>query len=70
MSGSSLARRQLEQADEFDHVIENDELNRAVNELTQLVVGLRNLGSFHALTMIESRLDDLLENASIRATPS
>jgi guanylate kinase len=35
-----LARRQLEQADEFDHVIENDQLDRAVNELTQLVAGL------------------------------
>jgi guanylate kinase len=35
-----LARRQLEQADEFDHVIENDDLGRAVGELTQLVAGL------------------------------
>ena len=35
-----LARRQLEQADEFDHVVENDELDRAVNELTRLVAGL------------------------------
>jgi len=36
----ALARRQLEQADDFDHVIENDELDRAVDELTQLVSGL------------------------------
>jgi guanylate kinase len=35
-----LARHQLEQADEFDHVIENDVLERAVGELTQLVAGL------------------------------
>ena len=35
-----LARRQLEQADEFDHVIENDVLERAIGELTQLVTGL------------------------------
>ena len=35
-----LARRQLEQAGEFDHVIENDVLERAVDELTQLVAGL------------------------------
>ncbi len=35
-----LARRQLEQADEFDHVIENDILERAAGELTQLVSGL------------------------------
>jgi len=35
-----LARRQLEQADEFDHVIENDDLDRAVRELTKLVSGL------------------------------
>ena len=36
----ALARRQLEQADEFDHVVENDELERAVEELTALVSGL------------------------------
>ena len=35
-----LARRQLQQADQFDYVIENDQLDRAVNELTQLVAGL------------------------------
>jgi guanylate kinase len=35
-----LARKQLEQADEFDHVIENDDLERAVGELTTLVRGL------------------------------
>ena len=35
-----LARRQLEQAGEFDHVIENDDLERAVVELTDLVRGL------------------------------
>ncbi len=36
----SLARHQLEQADEFDFVVENDELDRAVEELTELVRGL------------------------------
>jgi guanylate kinase len=35
-----LARRQLEQADEFDYVVENDELERATDELTELVSGL------------------------------
>jgi guanylate kinase len=35
-----LARKQLEQAREFDHVIENDDLERAVAELTTLVRGL------------------------------
>ena len=35
-----LAKRQLEQSDEFDHVIENDDLERAVGELTTLVRGL------------------------------
>jgi guanylate kinase len=34
------ARKQLEQAEEFDHVIENDDLERAVGELTTLVRGL------------------------------
>ena len=36
----ALARKQLEQADEFDHVVENDQLGRAVEELTSLVRGL------------------------------
>ena len=35
-----LARKQLEQAGEFDHVIENDDLERAVAELTTLVRSL------------------------------
>ena len=33
----ALARQQLEQADEFDYVVENDELGRAVDELTNVV---------------------------------
>jgi guanylate kinase len=36
----ALAREQLAQADSFDYVIENDELDRAVDELTELVRGL------------------------------
>jgi guanylate kinase len=36
----ALARHQLEQADEFDYTVENDELDRAVEELTSLVRGL------------------------------
>jgi guanylate kinase len=35
-----LARKQLEQAGEFDYVIENDDLARAVAELVQLVTAL------------------------------
>jgi guanylate kinase len=35
-----LARKQLEQASEFDHVIVNDDLERAAGELTDLVRGL------------------------------
>ena len=35
-----IARLQLEQAGEFDYVIENDDLERAVTELTTLVRGL------------------------------
>jgi guanylate kinase len=35
-----LARKQLEQAGEFDYVIENDDLERAAGELTTLVGGL------------------------------
>jgi len=36
----ALARHQLDQAGEFDHVIENDILERAVGELVGLVSGL------------------------------
>jgi guanylate kinase len=36
----ALARHQLEQSAEFDYVVENDELERAVTELTELVRGL------------------------------
>jgi guanylate kinase len=35
-----LARKQLEQAGEFDYVIENDDLERAAGELTRLVTRL------------------------------
>ena len=35
-----LARKQLKQADSFDHVVENDELDRALDELSDLVRGL------------------------------
>jgi guanylate kinase len=35
-----VAQEQLEVADRFDHVIENDDLGRAVDELTDLVRGL------------------------------
>ena len=38
----ALARNQLEQADEFDYVVANDDLERAVEELTALVRGLLN----------------------------
>ena len=61
-----LARKQLEQAGEFDHVIENDDLERAVDELTDLVRGLLEPGSYHAAAMIEPRVDDLLENVDSR----
>ena len=36
----ALAREQLKQADSFDYVVENDDLDRAVDELTELVRGL------------------------------
>ena len=36
----ALARKQLEQAGEFDYVIENDDLDRALEQLTGLVRGL------------------------------
>jgi guanylate kinase len=35
-----LAQRQLRQADEFDHVIRNEDLEQAVEELLELVRGL------------------------------
>ena len=36
----ALAREQLQQAEAFDYVVENDDLDRAVQELTELVRGL------------------------------
>jgi guanylate kinase len=36
----ALARRQLDEAAQFDRVVENDDLDRAVEELTALVRGL------------------------------
>jgi guanylate kinase len=36
----ALARQQLEEADSFDYVVENDDLERAADELTQRVRGL------------------------------
>ena len=36
----ALAREQLEQANDFDYVVENDDLNRALDELTELCRGL------------------------------
>ena len=36
----ALAREQLQQADGFDYVVENDDLDRALEELTELVRGL------------------------------
>jgi guanylate kinase len=41
----ALAREQLEQAGDFDHVVENDDLGRAVEGLVTVVGGL--LGSSH-----------------------
>ena len=40
--GERIARahEQLEQAEDFDHVVENDELERAADELVELVGGL------------------------------
>jgi guanylate kinase len=41
-----VARKQLEQADEFDYVIVNDDLERAVDELEAIVRNeLRTVGS-------------------------
>jgi guanylate kinase len=38
----ALAGRQLDQASDFDYVVENDDLGRAVEELVELVGGLVN----------------------------
>ncbi len=35
-----LARKQLRQADAFDYIVENDDLDRTLDELTELVRGL------------------------------
>jgi guanylate kinase len=46
-----LARQQLEQAGEFDYVIENDNLERAVGELTTLVRSLLKGGPDGSVTV-------------------
>lgn len=36
------AKGEMEHANEYDHVIVNDDLDRAVREFTKLIIGLRN----------------------------
>ena len=47
-------------------MIENDDLERAVGELTTLVRGAGRRDRYHAAAMIEPRVDDLLENVDSR----
>ena len=61
-----LARRQLEQADEFDHVIENDDRERAADRLAAIVE--RELDGAATMTrpMIHPRIDELTEHVDTR----
>ena len=62
----ALAREQLEQAERFDYVVENDDLERAVEELDG--AGPRSARScgYHVAAMIHPRVDDLLQNVDSR----
>ena len=61
-----VAREQLEVADRFDYVVENDDLERAVERAHG--AGPRSARScrYHAATMIHPRVDDLLQNVDSR----
>ena len=61
-----LARKQLAQADQFDHVVLNDEVDRATKELA----GHRSAGGgccrYHEPAVIHPRIDELLDNVDSR----
>ena len=59
-----LAREQLDQADEFDYKLVNDDVDRALVELEE-IVKTRAL-SYHVASMIHPRIDQLLENVNER----
>ena len=60
-----LARRQVEQADEFDYVVVNDDRDRAAEELTRIVS--RELNTAGSMTRRDSpRIDELLEHVDSR----
>ncbi len=68
-----LAREQQKQAGEFDHVIVNDDVERAADELEQLVEqpshALERPATARVATMaamIHPRIDELLENVDSR----
>ena len=60
-----LAREQLSQAGEFDHLIVNDDVDRALGELEEIVQS-GTLRRYHVATVIHPRIDQLLDNVNER----
>ena len=56
-----LAESQLQQANLFDHVVENDQVQRAVAELVTIVRAHVGPGSYDVGPMINTRIDTLLD---------
>ena len=61
-----LARRQREQAGEFDHVVVNDDLERAARRARGARQRSTRRRGYHLLSMIHPKIDQLLENVDSR----
>ena len=62
----ALAREQLEQADEFDHVVENDELEPGRGGAHERGPRPARSCRYHGAAMIHPRIDDLLQAVDSR----
>ena len=61
-----LARKQLAQADEFDYVVVNDELERADEGAGGNRPARASCGRYHEPAVIHPRIDELLDNVDSR----
>ena len=61
-----LARKQLAQADEFDHVVVNDDLGRATERAGGNRPARAGCGRYHEPAVIHPRIDELLDDVDSR----
>ena len=61
-----LARKQLAQADQFDHVVVNDELERADERAGGNRPARVSRGRYHEPAVIHPRIDELLDHVDSR----